>query len=297
MISYRLFKSRLIGLSMKAISLGIIVLALMIGVGLYLKSTPLLHQQSFFQLIQSRAWKPFRGSFGFFPYLMGTLWVTSISIVIALPLCLLTAIYLTEYASVKIRSFMTPLIDLLSGIPSVVYGVWGVLVIVPIIGERIAPRFGVVSPGYSLLAGGIVLSIMIFPLLIGIFSEVLGTVPQELRDSSYSLGATKWQTIKKVVIRKSLPGILAAVVLAISRALGETIAVLMVCGNIAVVPHSALDAGYPLPALIANHYGEMMSIPLFDAALMLAAFLLFIVIFLFNGISRIVIARLERRML
>lgn len=281
---------------MKTISLGIILLAVMIGAGLYLKSLPLLKNESFFHLLTSEQWKPFQGQFGFYPFVMGTLWVTGIAISLALPLCLLTAIYLTEYASAKTKSVVNPMVDLLSGIPSVVYGVWGVLVIVPFISENIAPHFAVSTSGYTLLAGGIVLAIMIFPLLIGIFSEVLESVPQDLREASLSLGATKWQTIKKVIVRKSLPGIFAAVVLAISRALGETIAVLMVCGNIPIIPHTVFDAGYPLPALIANNYGEMMSVPLYDAALMLAAFILFIVIFLFNGVSRIIITKLERRL-
>lgn len=295
-LTYRIVKSRMIGNLMKTISLGIILLAVMIGAGLYLKSLPLLKNESFFHLLTSEQWKPFQGQFGFYPFVMGTLWVTGIAISLALPLCLLTAIYLTEYASAKTKSVVNPMVDLLSGIPSVVYGVWGVLVIVPFISENIAPHFAVSTSGYTLLAGGIVLAIMIFPLLIGIFSEVLESVPQDLREASLSLGATKWQTIKKVIVRKSLPGIFAAVVLAISRALGETIAVLMVCGNIPIIPHTVFDAGYPLPALIANNYGEMMSVPLYDAALMLAAFILFIVIFLFNGVSRIIITKLERRL-
>jgi len=122
------------------------------------------------------------------------------------------------------------------------------------------------------------------------------TIPQELKDASLSLGATRWETIKKVVLKKALPGIIAAIVLAISRAFGETIAVLMVCGNNADVPHSVFDPGYPLPALIANNYGEMLSIPLYDSALMFAALLLFIIILLFNIISRIILTKLERRL-
>ena len=124
--------------------------------------------------------------------------------------------------------------------------------------------------------------------------EVFDNVPQELRDASLSVGATQWQTIKKVLLRKSVAGIIAATVLAISRAFGETIAVLMVCGNLAQIPHSLFDSGYPLPALIANNYGEMMSIPMYDSALMFAALLLFVIIFLFNAISRIILFRIEK---
>jgi phosphate transport system permease protein len=145
------------------------------------------------------------------------------------------------------------------------------------------------------LAGGVVLSIMIIPLIISIVVEVFRSIPKEMREASMSLGATKWETIKKVVVRKSLPGIVAAVVLAISRAFGETIAVLMVCGNFTDMPKSIFDSCYPLPALIANNYGEMMSIPNYEAALMFAAFLLFIIIILFNAASRLVLNQLNNR--
>jgi phosphate transport system permease protein len=125
--------------------------------------------------------------------------------------------------------------------------------------------------------------------------EIFAALPHEMREASLSLGATRWQTIKKVVLRKSLPGIIAATVLAISRAFGETIAVLMVCGNFTDIPKSIFDSCYPLPALIANNYGEMMSLPDYESALMLAAFLLFIIIVFFNAVSRIVLTQIEKR--
>ena len=186
------------------------------------------------------------------------------------------------------------MIDVLAGIPPVVYGVWGILAVVPFISDTLAPHFVEFSTGYSILAGGIVLAIMIIPLMISVFIEIFDALPGGLREASLSLGATNWQTIKKVVLRKSLPGLAAAVVLAISRAFGETIAVLMVCGNVAEVPKSVFDPGYPLPALLANNYGEMMSIPMYDAALMLSALLLFVIILVFNAISRLVLTRIEK---
>lgn len=138
---------------------------------------------------------------------------------------------------------------------------------------------------------------MVFPIVIHIMLEVLRTVPVELREASLSLGANKWETIKKVVLRKAAPGISAAIVLGFSRAFGETLAVLMVVGNTALIPKSLFDSGYPLPALIANNYGEMMSIPLYDSALMFAALLLLTVILVFNVIARMVIMRLEKQMI
>ncbi|WP_367754958.1 phosphate ABC transporter permease subunit PstC [Flavobacterium sp. WC2430] len=268
---------------------------LFIGLGLFYKSFPLLKTHSLTNLLFSSEWKPFKEAFGFYPFIIGTLWVTAIAICIALPLSILTAIFLSEYAPIKIRKLILPLIELLSGIPPVLFGVWGVLVIVPLIQDKIAPHFITFTTGYSILAGGIVLAIMIFPLIISILIEVFDNVPQELRDASLALGATKWQTTKKVLLRKTSDGIIAGVVLAISRAFGETIAVLMVCGNLAQVPNTVFDSGYPLPALIANNYGEMMSIPMYDSALMFAALLLFVIIFLFNALSRIILFRIEKR--
>jgi phosphate transport system permease protein len=177
----------------------------------------------------------------------------------------------------------------------VIYGVWGSLTIVPLIANRIAPHFVEFSSGYTVLAGGLVLAIMILPLLISILLEVFRSLPQDITDASLSLGATKWQTVKKVMLRKSTPGIIAATVLSVSRAFGETIAVLMVCGNIPLIPHSLFDSCYPLPALIANNYGEMLSMPSYESALMLGAFLLFIIIVIFNGISRLTLNQIEKR--
>lgn len=295
MKNIRLLKDRLISKMFLTLTLLSISTVVLIGLGLFYKSLPILNSTSLSNLLFSSEWKPFKEAFGFYPFIVGTLWVTAIAIIIALPLSMLTAIYLSEYAHIRIRKLVLPLIELLSGIPPVLYGVWGVLVIVPLIQDRIAPHFVEFTTGYSVLAGGIVLAIMIFPLIISIVIEVFDNVPQDLRNASLSLGATQWQTTKKVVLRKSFDGIVAAVVLAISRAFGETIAVLMVCGNLAQVPNNLFDSAYPLPALIANNYGEMMSIPMYDSALMFAALLLFVIIFIFNALSRIILYRIEKR--
>jgi len=296
MQTIRLLKDKIISKLMLLFTVLSVSLVFIIGIGLYYKSIPVLQNSTWWHLLTSSVWKPLKGLFGFYPYIMGTLWVTGIAIIIALPLCVLTSLYIVEYAHSRVRRILMPFVNLLSGIPPVIFGVWGVLFIIPLIQDHIAPHFVEFSTGYSVLAGGIVLAVMIFPLIVSIINEVLRTMPQELKDASLALGATKWETVKKVILRKALPGIIAATVLAISRAFGETIAVLMVCGNNAVVPHSVFDAGYPLPALIANNYGDMMSIPLYDSALMFAALLLFIIILLFNIISRIILTRLERRM-
>jgi len=273
------------------------LLVFLMAFGLYQRSRPILAVKSLSHLLFSTSWHPSRGEFGFFPFIMGSLWVTAVAVLIAVPLCLLTAIYLSEYASKYIREWSKPLIDLLAGIPSVIFGVWGVLVIVPLIKDHIAPFFGTFSTGYSVLAGGIVLAIMVFPVIIHVSVEVFRTVPRQLREASLSLGATKWQTIKHVVLRKAMPGVIAAIVLGLSRAFGETMAVLMVAGNVAKVPFSALDPAYPLPALIANNYGEMLSVPMYDSAILLASLILLAVVLVFNVLARVVLVRVERSIL
>ncbi len=266
-----------------------------IAIGLYLKSRPVLDSQTLSSLLFGSQWKPLKGQFGFLPFLMGTVWVTLLAIAFALPISLFTAIYITEYARPMVKRFVFPVLDILAALPSVVYGVWGVLVVVPWISNDVAPHYVDFSTGYTVLAAGIVLGIMVLPLLVSLFIEVFSSVPAELREASLSLGATRWQTALRVVLRRSLSGILASSVLAVSRAMGETIAVLMVCGCVVGLPHGLLDACYPIPALIANNYGEMLSIPLYESALMFAALILFVVVLIFNLLSRIVLYRIEKQ--
>lgn len=270
------------------------LLVVLIAVGLSLKSRPIFAIQSLDKLLFSSSWHPLNGEFGLYPFLMGTLWVTVVAMVIAIPLCLLTSIHLAEYAPRKVRGVVKPMIDLLAGIPSVVYGLFGILLIVPLT-KSIAQVFGVTTNGYNVLSGGIVLAIMVFPVIISISQEVIETVPYSMREASLALGATKWQVTKLVVMRSALPGLIAAIILGFARAFGETMAVLMVVGNVAQVPSSVFDPAYPLPALIANNYGEMMSIPQYDSALLFAALVLLVIVFLFSVGARIILARVERR--
>jgi phosphate transport system permease protein len=280
---------------MLGIAVFTILFLIIIGLSLFFKALPIMKEKNLWVLLTSSDWKPFKGEFGFLPFILSTVYVSIIAIVIALPFSILTSIYLNSYASKKIRQIFEPVVDLLSGIPPVIYGVWGTLTIVPLIANKIAPHFVEFSSGYTVLTAGIVLAVMIIPLLISIMVEVFRSIPKEMVDASLSMGATKWQTVKQVILRKSVSGIIAAVVLALSRAFGETMAVLMVCGNITQIPHSIFDAGYPLPALIANNYGEMLSMPNYESALLFSAFLLFIIVVLFNGLSRFTLNQIEKR--
>ena len=290
----RLIADRIAARIMFLMTLGSSLIVFLMGFGLFQRSKPILAKKPLTELLFSSSWHPLREEFGFLPFIMGTLWVTGVAVLIAVPLCILTATYLSEYAHKRIRECVKPLIDLLAGIPSIVFGIWGVLVVVPLIKNTIAPWFGTFSTGYSVLAGGVVLAIMVFPIIIHVCLEVFRSVPYGAREASLSLGATQLQTVKHVVIRKAMPGIIAAVVLGLSRAFGETMAVLMVAGNVARPPSSLLDPAYPLPALIANNYGEMMSIPLYDSVLLLASLVLLLVVLFFNILSRLILIRVER---
>ena len=269
------------------------LLVILIAVGLYLESRPILSVQPLSKLLFSSSWHPLSGEFGLYPFLMGTLWVTGVAMIIAIPLCLLTSIYLAEYAPKRVRGVVKPMIDLLAGIPSVVYGLFGILLIVPLT-KSIASAFGSTTNGYNVLSGGIVLAMMVFPVIIAISTEVIETVPYGMREASLALGSTKWQATKLVVSRGALSGLIAAIVLGFTRAFGETMAVLMVVGNVAKAPSSVFDPAYPLPALIANNYGEMMSVPLYGSALLFAALVLLAVVFLFSVGARTILVRVER---
>lgn len=275
------------------VSVSCCLLVLPLVIGLCVKARPVLAEQSLVRILFSSDWHPLQGHFGMLSFLVGTVHVTMLGMVVAVPVSLLSAIYLAEYAPRRVRTLSLPLVDLLSGMPSVIYGIWGILVVVPGV-ARLAEVFGVYSSGYSLLAGALVVAIMVSPFMIHVSREALSAVPNGIREASLSLGATRWQTVKHAVLRRALPGVIAAVVLGLARALGETIAVLMVVGNVPAIPRSLFDPAYPLPALLANNYGEMMSIPLYDSALLLAALVLLVVVVAFNLLAKAILAAMQR---
>lgn len=269
------------------------ILLLMV-ICLFLKAKPILVSGGIADILMSSTWHPLKGQFGFLPFIIGSLEVTLIAMSISVPVCLLTAIYLSEYADRRIGKWVSLVIDMLAGIPSVIFGLWGVIVIVPVIRE-LGLALGIQTTGYCLLSGGMILAIIVIPIIISVSLEVFRTTPVEARESSLALGITKWEMVKHVILKRSAHGLIAAVVLGFARAFGETIAVLMVIGNVAKIPRSLFDPAYPLPSLIANNYGEMMSIPRYDSALMLAALILMLVVGGFSLAANMVIMHMERR--
>lgn len=285
----------------------ICLLIVVITAALAARSWPILSAYPLAELLTGQVWQPMRGLFGFAPFIAGSIAVTSVAMAFAVVPAVFSGIYLAEYTSSRTRSALKPLIDLLVGIPSVVYGLWGVLFIVPLVRDHIGPLsdrtlgqfipfFARTNPsGYGLLAAGFVLAVMVFPLIVAVTEEVLRSVPREMRETLLSLGATRWETTRCIMRRAALSGTLAAIVLGFSRAFGETLAVMMLIGNTPRIPSSLFDAAYSLPALIANNYGEIMSVPLYESALMGAALLLLLVVLGFNVMARLVIMRLTKR--
>lgn len=259
------------------------------------KSLPLFGETSLQELLFSTLWNPEKGSFGLAGILIGTMLVTGISLLISIPISLLTAVYISEYAHKKIRRILRPFLDVLAGVPSVVYGLCAFIVLVPFTRDVLAPLFGVESTGLCVFTAAVILAVMVFPIIISLCIECFSAIPIELKEASLSTGATKWETVKKVIFKASRPSIVSAVLLGFGRAFGETIAVNMVVGGVPKIPETVFHPAQTLASLIASAYGEMMSVPLYESALMFVALLLFIVVVFFNILGAIFLRRTKRR--
>ncbi len=214
---------------------------------------------------------------GVLPLIMGTFWVSIFAILFALPIGLATAIYMAEVANEKVRNIIKPVIELLAGIPSVVYGFFGLIVIVP----EIQKLFNL-PVGETALAGSVVLGIMALPTIITVSEDAIRNTPRAMKEASLALGANRWQTIHRVILPYSMSGISAAAILGIGRAIGETMAVLMVTGNAAVMPHSLLQPVRTIPATIAAELGEASHGGVHYKALFALGCILFVMTMLIN---------------
>ena len=228
--------------------------------------------------------------FGILPLLSGTLWVSFFAILFALPFGLAISIYLAEVAPPAVSKFLKPIIELLNGIPSVVYGFFGLAVIVPLLQQTFN-----LPVGESGLAGSLVLALMALPTIITVAEDAMRSCPRTMREASLALGATQWQTIYKVVVPYSVSGITSGVVLGIGRAIGETMSVLMVTGNAAIIPTSILEPLRTIPATIAAELGEAPAGGAHYQSLFLLGVLLFFITLIINSCVEIVSARNKNR--
>jgi len=250
-------------------------------------------------------WDPVHGQFGAAPAMFGTIVSSAIALVIATPLSLGIAVFLSEFAPRWVRQPIAFLVDLLAAIPSVVYGLWGVLVLVPLLRSDVMPFFKETlhlgdfalfsGPAYgpSMLAAGIILAIMVLPYISAVTREVLMAVPRSQREAALALGATRWEMISDAVLPYARSGIIGGVVLGLGRALGETMAVTMVIGNRPQISASLFAPGYTMASIIANEFTEATS-DLHISALMAVGAGLFIVTVIVNAIARWLVWRTAR---
>lgn len=276
---------------MRLAAIFVCLLLILIAGTLIAKSSLLFKEQSLADILLSSSWNPEKGLFGILPIILGTVYVTGIALIIAVPVSILCSIYIAEYTKNHTRQTIKAFIDVLAGIPSVVYGMCAIIVLVPFVRDYIAPLFNVTTTGFCILTAGIILAIMVMPIIISVCVNVFRAISVDLREASLATGATKWQTIKKVVLRAGFPGMFSAILLGFGRAFGETIAVAMVVGNLPQTPSSVFDPGVTLPSIIATTYGEMMSVPLYDSAMMLLALILIIIVLIFNYLAGFVLRR------
>src|SRR5277367_5950631 len=252
-------------------------------------------------------WDPIFDNFGAAPFIYGTVVTSIVSLVIAVPLGLAAAIFLSELAPRRMSDTISFLIDLLAAVPSVIYGLLGIFIVVPLMRSTVGPLlihtvgnvpligkfFKGPNYGVGFLTAGVVLAIMIVPFFISVSREVLLTVPREQREAALGLGATRWEATWKVVVPWARTGILGSVFLALARALGETMAVTMVIGNDPKISASLFSAGYSIAAVIANEFSEAFS-DMHLSALIELGLVLFLMTFILNGLARLLIVATER---
>lgn len=251
---------------------------------------PILIDYGVFDFITGRTWSPTNGSYGILPLIAGTLSVTLGALIIGVPTGIACAIFLSEILPRKWAKFFQSSIELLAGIPSVVYGFFGLVVLVPAIRNFILPIFQFFNPdlnttGFSILAGAVILAIMILPTVVSISENAITAVPKEFKEASLALGANKMETIMKVLIPAARSGILSSVILGMGRAVGETMAVLLITGNMAKIPGSILDPVATLTGTIAMEMGY--AAPTHQQALFAVGIILFIIIMLLNIVAQL----------
>jgi phosphate transport system permease protein len=252
----------------------------------------------------TRVWDPIAEQFGALPFIYGTVITASVSLLIAVPMGIGAAIFLAELAPARVSDALEFFIDLLAAVPSVIYGLLGVFIVVPLMRDYVQPGlkrtlgflplFSGPAYGIGFLTAGILLAIMVIPYIISVSREVLMSVPRDQREAALSLGSTRWESTWKVVVPFARPGILGSIFLALARALGETMAVTMVIGNTPTISASLLSPGYSIAAVIANEFTEATG-DVHLQALIELGLVLFLLTFLLNGLARLLIVLTSQR--
>ncbi len=282
---------------------GVLALGLLLFGLLVRESLPALRKFGA-SFLASSAWDPVAGNFGALPFLYGTLVSSLIALVIALPLGVGTAVFINEFAPEWLKTPVSFLAELLAAIPSVIYGLWGIFVLVPVLRDFFMkpaasllgwiPLFRGPVYGPSVLAAGVLLSIMIVPFILSVSREVLATIPQVQKEAVLSLGGTRWEMIRIVIGQHCIAGIFGAAVIGLGRAIGETMAVTMVIGNRPDVVLSLFSPGYSMAAVIANEFAEATG-DLHLASLVEIGLVLFLLTFVVNVAAKLVLRTMVAR--
>ena len=278
-----LFMDRLARRGLLIMALSALSALALITLFIFAEGVPLIAKAGVFNFVFGTTWAPTQGSFGILPMILGSLWVTVGAIILGVPIAMCCAIFMAEFAPPVMRNILRPAIQMLAGIPSVVYGFWGLVFVVPAIRNYLG------GPGLSILAGSIILAIMILPTIVSISEVSLLAVPSLYKEGALALGSTQWQTIRGVLIPAAKSGIVAAIILGVGRAVGETMAVIMVLGNAVSLPASILD---PARTLTTNT-GIEMGYAAGDhrQALFATGIVLLVIIMALNSIAQVVIRR------
>jgi phosphate transport system permease protein len=270
---------------------GVLILGLLLSffITLFINSLPSIKKYGF-DFITSKVWDPVFEKFGAFPFIIGTLLTSFISLIISIPFSISVSLFVAEYYENTFfsRIFET-LVDLLAGIPSVIYGLWGFFYIVPIV-SNIQIKLSISPTGVSIFTASLVLSIMIIPYASSIAKEVIKLVPNDLKEAGYSLGATRYEVIKNVVLPYAKSGIFAGILLSLGRAIGETMAVTMVIGNSIQLPKNIFQPGNTIASIIANEFTEAVG-ELHLSSLIELGLILFLITLIINLFANLIIKR------
>ena len=259
------------------------------------ESLPVLSEFSLVAMLTSANWDPGQNQFGFLPAIVGTVYVAVLAMAMGVPIALLAAIYIAEYATGRLKTVVSSFVDVLAAIPSVIFGLVALVVVVPFVGSYVAPVFGGSSAGVGIFTVSLVMAIVVTPFMISLTVESLEALPDELRESSLGVGATKFETIRHVLLRAAGPGIFSAILLGFGRVFGATIVPALLIGGQTEIPDSIFSTGQTLPTLIVSDFGELMSLPLAQSALIFVGLMLVVVVWLFNFGAMLVRRRLQQR--
>jgi phosphate transport system permease protein len=275
--------------SLVLIALSILVLVFAFMLTLIVQSIPSIKALGF-GFLKGKTWDPVANIYGTYPFLLGTLLTSFLALLISIPFSFSIAIFLGEYYPKGwISEFLKNAIELIAAVPSVIYGFWGLFVLVPIV-RSIEIKMGITPYGIGIFTSSVILAIMIIPYAASLGREMIRMVPSALKEAAYSLGATRWEVIRMVVLPYSKSGLFAGVLLSLGRALGETMAVTMVIGNTSVIPKSIFDPGNTMASVIANEFTEAAS-KLYLSSLIELGLILFLVTVVINIIGKRVIKR------